>query len=70
MNKKKISLTKLKVKSFVTDLEHNNSDTIKGGNGFFTIFNCNTCGASCNCSNGCGGGSGTSSGGETCQNTV
>lgn len=69
MEKKKISLSALKVKSFVTDLEKDNSETIKGGGGFLSIFGCNTCEASCGCvSQGCQGG--TSSGGETCNNTV
>ena len=67
--KKKISLDTLKVKSFVTDLERDDSNTVKAG-GFLSIFSCNSCGGTCNCSNGCTGTSGTSSGGETCQNTI
>lgn len=70
MSKKKLNLNSLKVESFVTDLKSDNSETIKGGGGFLSIFGCNSCGGSCNCSNGCTGTSGTSSGAETCQNTV
>ncbi len=70
MKKKKLNLNKLHVDSFVTELKNENSETIKAGNGFLSIFGCNSCGGSCNCSNGCTGTSGTSSGGETCQNTV
>ena len=70
MSKNKLNLSSLKVKSFVTDLKNDHSETIKGGGGFLSIFGCNSCGGTCDCSNGCRGNGGTSSGTETCQNTV
>ena len=70
MKKKKINLDTLKVQSFVTDLEEESSETIKGG-GFLSVIGCT--GGGGNCSGRCGS---TTSGGqnpyiiEICDNPV
>ena len=49
MKKQKLNLDTLQVKSFVTDLKNADPNTVKAGNGFFSIFGCNSGLPTCTC---------------------